>query len=250
MTETVLPRADVGVVDRGEALQVKLASGELSSASWENILNGANRIAIGYGHGGPWEIIQFEKAELITDRTYLLSNRLRGQFGTDVDMPETWSTGAYVVLLNEAVSQIDLSPADRNIAKQYRIGPAAQSLDGPAYVEIGQAFPGVGLRPYAPCHLSVRRTGGTDEITWIRRTRISGDGWDGQSVPLGEESELYSIRVYHDGSIVREEETSTALWVYSDAAKSVDGVSGEYTVKVAQISSIFGAGGYSSLTVA
>ena len=54
---------------------------------------------------------------------------------------------------------------------------------------------GIGLRPLAPVHLRSERDAGDIVFTWIRRTRIDGDGWELADVPLGEEREAYEIEV-------------------------------------------------------
>ena len=249
MTETPLRSASVGVLDRGEALQVRLSSGNLSDADWVAVLNGVNRVAIGSGSGEDWEVFQFRKAELIADNTYLLSERLRGQFGTDAVMPDVWPEGSLVVLLDQTVGQVPLAPVYRNLALKYRIGPANRALDDPSYIEETLAFGGVGLRPYKPCHLRFSRDETKDSFTWIRRSRIEGDSWDSLSVPVGEEVESYLVRVVQDGAIKREEITQTPDWQYAVSDRSEDGVIGNYEVSVAQVSSTVGPGPFATVLV-
>jgi hypothetical protein len=62
------PRAPVGLWDRGAPMRVRIASGLLSSAETEAVLNGANVAAIGPGDGAGWEVLQFGKAELVQKR--------------------------------------------------------------------------------------------------------------------------------------------------------------------------------------
>ena len=249
VTETPLRSASVGVLDRGEALQVRLSSGNVSDADWVAVLNGVNRVAIGSGSGEDWEVFQFRKAELIAENTYLLSERLRGQFGTDAVMPDVWPEGSLVVLLDQTVGQVPLAPVYRNLALKYRIGPAIRALDDPSYIEETLTFKGVGLRPYRPCHLRLERDQTKDSFTWIRRSRIEGDSWDSLSVPVGEEVESYLVRVVQDGAIKREQITQTPDWQYAVSDRSEDGVIGNYEVSVAQVSATVGPGPFATVLV-
>lgn len=243
VTQTALNFAPTGLWDYGDTLQVKLIGGSLETRSQEAVLNGANLAAIGDGSSGNWELIQFENADLIAPDTYWLSNRLRGQLGSDGLMPDAWPAGSWFVLLNDAVKQIQLTSAQRRVARHYRIGPASRGVNDPSYEHLTEAFDGNGLRPYAPAHLrSVRSQSGDIELSWARRTRIDGDSWDLDEVPLGEESESYLVRIKAGNELLREVRVSTPNWVYSAAAQTEDGIGAADTVDVAQISARFGYG--------
>ncbi|WP_170523297.1 baseplate multidomain protein megatron [Ruegeria arenilitoris] len=248
-TESALPSASAGVWDEGEPLRVRLVDGVLQSRSRDSLLTGANLAAIGDGTPGNWEVFQFADAVLQEPGVYALSGRLRGQLGTDAVMPEIWPEGSVFVLLDERVLQTSLLRTERRIARHYRIGPATRAYDDDSYVHKVEAFDGNGLRPYAPVHLKVKRHGGDDLFTWVRRTRIDGDDWDVLDVPLGEESETYLIRIRSGGALVREEIATTPIWTYSAAAQSSDGVAGLYEVEVAQVSASYGPGAAASLSV-
>jgi hypothetical protein len=249
VTETDLAAARPGLFDRGGVLQVRLTSGMLESVEEAALLGGANLAAIGDGTADNWEVFQFSGAELVAPNTYWLTNRLRGQAGTDALMPPVWPVGSKFVLLNGVPSQLALSPNLRRIAQHYRIGPAQRGYDDPSYVHREQAFNGNGLRPLSPCHL--RRVAATDgtTFTWTRRTRIDGDGWEGIEVPLGEEAEQYLVRVSRNGEILRETSTSVPSWHYADATRAADGVTGPVLLSVAQISASYGVGPAGHLVV-
>ena len=144
-----------------------------------------------------------------------------------------------IVLLDDAVNQLLLVPSDRELSQTLRTGPLGRPLDDTSFVETDAAFSGVGLRPYSPCH--VKKVG--HKFTWTRRTRVGGDNWSTSSVPLGEETEAYRVRVRLGGAIVREEEVSATEWTYSPVAKMEDGVETNYELEIAQLSAEFGAGG-------
>lgn len=243
MTEGVLRFARPGLWDRSESLQVKLISGALESVSSEAILNGSNLAAIGDGSSDSWELFQFQDADLIAPDTYVLSNRLRGQLGSDGLAPPAWPRGSWFVLLNGVPDQINMSSNLRRIAQHFRVGPARRGLNDPSYQHLVEAFEGNGLRPYAPCHLRVStEVGGDHLINWVRRTRIDGDAWELPDVPLGEETEQYSVQVRFNSALVREETVSSPTWVYTAAMRFLDGMVGPYSVTVSQISARFGAG--------
>jgi len=243
ITQTPLFAALPGLRDRAAPLRVKVYGGTLASAGWEDILNGANLAVIGDGSAENWEVFQFADAVLVGADTYDLSNRLRGQAGSDGLMPQTWPPGSQIVLLNGVPEQIDLALAARNLARHYRIGPAGRSYDDPSYVHQVEAFAGAGLRPYSPCHLRGRRDAAGDlHLSWIRRTRIDGDSWVSVDVPLGETSESYLLRVLDGETIVREVTLTAPDWIYPQAQQSSDGLSAPFNIDVAQISQSFGAG--------
>jgi hypothetical protein len=243
VTETALSAAPPGLWDEGEALQVRLISGSLESREAEAVLNGANVMAIGDGSPGGWELIQFREAELIAPDTYWLRGRLRGQAGSDGVMPDAWPAGSWAVLMDGVPAQIELTSAQRRIARHYRIGPARRGVDDPSYEHIVAAFDGNGLRPYAPGHLVLTRTsGGAIAASWIRRTRIDGDSWDLSEVPLGEESELYLVRVREGGTVLRQESVTGPGWSYPAADQTADGLGPEAIIEVAQVSARFGPG--------
>lgn len=243
LTETPLDSASLGIWDEGQDLQVRLLSGALESRPKEAVLNGANAAAIGDGTSGRWEVIQFREAELIGPGTYWLRGRLRGQAGSDGLMPVTWPAGSWFVLLDDSVNQIPLTSAQRQVARHFRIGPARRPVDDPSYSHLVEAFDGNGLRPYAPCHLRHVGEAGSDiALSWIRRTRLDGDSWDLPEVPLGEESELYRVRVMRGQTVLREATVTTPGWSYAEAEQTADALAPGDRFEVAQVSARYGAG--------
>jgi hypothetical protein len=242
VTQTPIPRAPAGVIDHASRIDVRLTSGSVSSVSDTGFLGGANLAAIGSGDADRWEVIQFQTAELIGDSTWRLSVLLRGQFGTDAVMPEALEAGAYFVLLDGTPQQIELPPSLRGQARHYRIGPADKSYDHPAYRHDIHAFQGFGLCPYAPVHLMARVIEGDVALTWVRRARLDADSWDLVDIPLGEAREAYHVRVVFGDQVVRVDEVTTPNWTYTDAMRAADGIAGNVSFEIAQISDRFGPG--------
>ncbi|MCU0910030.1 MAG: glycoside hydrolase/phage tail family protein [Rhodobacteraceae bacterium] len=250
VTETVLPAAISGLVDRGEPLRVRIGSGTLASATEAALLAGANLAAIGDGSAANWELFQFRDAELVAPGVYELSVRLRGQLGTDGLMPEEWPAGSSFVLVNGALEQIDLPVSARGLVRSYRIGPGQRTNDDPSFVEVVEAFDGAGLRPYAPAHLRAARLPNGDlAVTWIRRTRIDGDSWASVEVPLGEEGELYAVRVVQTATILREASVTTPAYIYTAAAQAADAAAPGFAIEIAQVSQTFGPGPYTRIII-
>ncbi len=245
-----LSRTRPGLWSRDGGLVAEFAQGTvLASATDAAVLEGANLLAI--GDASTWEVLQFADATLEGNGQWRLSRLLRGRFGTEPFIPEVWPQGSVVVRLDAAVQQVALTPEARGLARLWRIGPASRPLDDPAYTTIEAGFPGAGLRPYAPVHLRATRTapGAALQIGWTRRTRIGGDSWSGFEVPLGEEQERYLLRISQSGLVLREELRQTTAFSYTPAAQAADGVSGAFTVSVAQVSALWGPGPFASLEI-
>lgn len=243
VTGTAMTAHRPGLWDHGAPLEVKLVSGALETRDCDAVLNGANLAVIGDGTSGNWEVFQFSQADLIAPDTYWLSTRLRGQLGSDGLMPDVWPMGSWFVLFDGAAIQTNLTSVQRRIARNYRIGPARRGLDDPSYVHLVEAFDGNGLRPYSPAHLMCSGGLGVDmAFSWVRRTRIDGDDWELPDVPLGEERELYQVRVFQGVTVLREELVTVPLWDYPAADQASDGLVLPARVEVTQVSARYGEG--------
>jgi len=250
VTETALARARAGVIDRGAPLRVRMTAGELSSATPAAVLNGANLAAIGDGTAENWELLQFTDATLVGEKTWELTGRLRGQGGSDATLPDVWPPGSWLVMLDAAVPQLPLPLAERGLARHYRIGPAARGYDDDTYVHALQGFSGIGLRPLAPVHLAADGQAGEDiALSWVRRTRIDGDSWLSQEVPLGETAESYEVRVVAGANVLRAATVTSPSWTYTAAMQTSDGATPPFSLEVAQLSETFGPGPFRRLEV-
>lgn len=249
-TQTALFASGAGLWDNGPALRVKLVRGALSSASRNMLLSGANIAAIGTEQGDLWEVFQFATAELVAPQIWDLRLRLRGQAGTNGIMPQDWPPGSRFVLLNSVPAQIALASGARGVSRTYRWGPASEPIGSPSWRQASRAFDGVGLRPYSVCHLRATVAGdGAVGVSWIRRTRIDGDPWGAEDVPLGESFERYSIRVVKDGSLRRQATLATPGWTYAAGMQGSDGVTAPFRIEVAQVSDRFGPGPFRAVTI-
>ena len=240
-----LAAARPGVWDRGPPLRLRLKGGTLGSASEAALLAGANLIAIGDGSAEGWELIQFREARLVGPGLWEIAMRLRGQAGSDALMPPAWPAGSLAVLLDGSAVQVDLPPEARNQTRHWRIGPALRAHSDPSYRAVTAAFRGAGLRPLSPCHLA--RVGRA--VSWVRRTRVQGDGWDGPDVPLGETQERYSVRLVRAGAVLAQAMVGEPRWTIPEAAWNAAQGGGSFAIEVAQLSDVFGAGPFARMDV-
>ncbi|MEM6496286.1 MAG: glycoside hydrolase/phage tail family protein [Pseudomonadota bacterium] len=243
-TLTALPLGPEGRFDFASTLRVVLNSGALQSVSRLNLLAGANAAAI-KNQSGAWEVLQFEAAELVAERTYDLSGLLRAQSGTEsAMMSSAVPIGAPFVLLNGAIQRIDLTPEQVKLPLNWRYGPASRDIGHSDFAEETHEFLGLGRRPLSPVHVRGLRSNRDLTISWIRRTRTGGDNWEVEDVPLGEEFESYEVDILDGSDVVRTLSALTTSVDYPVANQVADFGSAQDQIvcSVYQISRIWGRG--------
>jgi hypothetical protein len=155
------------------------------------------------------------------------------------------AAGARFVLLDGAVARVDMTQDEIGLAFNWQSGPAHRPLGDPSYAAATHAFTGRGLRPFSPVHVRGARDGsGNLTITWVRRTRIGGDSWEGTEVPLGEDSESYEIDILDGSDVKRTLSTTAASVVYTAADQTTDfgALQASVHVRVTQMSAVLGRG--------
>ena len=180
-----------------------------------------------------------------------LTHLLRGQFGSNPEMLPLRLSGARCVLLDGAVRQIPATADDQGRERLMRIGPGHLDPADPAFVEFSQVAGGIGLRPLDPVHLKAQPVVGGVQMSWVRRTRINGDSWAWVDIPLGEESQQYTVEIMDGQTSVRSLTTNQPLAIYSDVEREADfglPLPSTLTFRVAQISAIYGPGHYQEKT--
>ncbi len=244
VTLDALPAAPTSRFDRASRFRVRLDLGSLASVTELALLSGANIAALENPAGG-WEVLQFQSAVLVGPSTYELSLLLRGQAGSEEAMGAPLEAGARFVLLDAAVTPVDLAPDEVGLVYTWLCGPPSRSFDSPSFVEASHAFQGRALVPFSPAHVrGVRSAGGDLVVTWVRRTRIGGDSWDTVDVPLGEESERYEVDVLDGTNVKRTLSATSPTVTYSAADQTADFGSPQSTVslRVCQLSAVAGRG--------
>lgn len=242
-TLTNLPKGKLDLLDFGTSLRVKMRNGALASISQDELLSGLNLCAVGSAATG-FEIIQFKTVSLIAADTYELKGLLRGLYGSQAEMLTLRTAPQDFVLLNDAVVQPDISATEAGLTTTWRLGPGSLDHGHPSFVEFDIVGQLKSLRPLAPVRLSSVTISGDVQISWIRATRIDGDSWDLNDVPLGESSELYKLDILNGASVLRSVTVATPNYIYLAANIAADFGSTplNFTARVAQISATYGAG--------
>jgi hypothetical protein len=241
---TPLAPGPLGVLDRAHTFEVSLFGGALQALPDIDVLGGGNLAAVRAGNG-EWEVLQFVRAELVGERRYRLARLLRGQGGSEAALAAGAGAGADFVLLNAAVTPLPLSPDEIGLPLLCRFGPAEDDHAAPTFLQATITAEGRGLEPFSPVHLRARRDPATGDvaISWIRRTRIGGDGW-GAEPPLHEEREAYRLDIHDGGAVRRSVEVGAPAYLYGAAEQTADfgALPDALTLGVAQLSAAVGAG--------
>jgi hypothetical protein len=226
-----------------------LHGGALASLSDARLLGGSNSVAVRNADGG-WEILQFANAELVAANTYRLSRLLRGQAGSESAMAALLPAGAPFVVLDRSLVPIarGLDALERPLS--LRVVGNGRSHDDASAVALTLTPDRSALLPLAPVHVKAARKPDGVHISWIRRTRFDGDGWNAE-VPLGEDSEAYRLEIFSGGSVVRSIAcaTSQALYAVADEVADFGAPQPSLHLRVAQLSGTVGAGHPTEMTL-
>jgi hypothetical protein len=215
------------VLDKSSVLSVRLhGQGTLSSVTEAQMFAGSNWFA--YGADGRWEIIAAQNCVLQGDGSYVITDFLRGQMGTE------WATGLhelgdkFIALSSSQLAFLNVNSSSIGLERLYRAvtrGDTIDSADNRAFT-----YNGVNLECLSPCHLTGSRhpTTGDWTLTWMRRSRFAG--WRSLvDAALGEVSEAYEIDIFSDDTfetVVRTLTSSTSSVAYTgdDQASDFGGV--------------------------
>lgn len=242
-----LAAGPVWIWDEAAVCDVEIHGGLLQSRSAEAVLSGANALAV-LSRTGAYELLQFRNAELTGTRRYRLTGLLRGQKGSEAEAAAGADAGAAAVLLDgtHAVLPLDAGLLGRELS--YRILPAGAALDTAARKDVIFAATGRAALPLAPVHLTASRESGGIRLSWLRRTRKGGDGWDLAEVPLGETAESYRLDILASagGAVLRSLTASTPSVLYASADEAADfgGPAASLAVQVCQLSPEAGPGAF------
>ena len=250
--EGIAPGQGVGkswmVFDKVNHLDIYLSHGPVptSAASKVAVLNGANLALWGS------ELIGFRDVASLGSNRYRLSMLLRGRFGTEWAMNTHRVDDTFILLSLSTVKRVTQDEVDLNVNKFYRgvtIGQTIQQATTRGFNNTG-----VGLKPYAPCHIVGSRDGSDNlTITWVRRTRYSGEWLDVVEVGIGEDTEAYEVDILDGtGAVVRTiTGLTSATASYTAAQQTTDfgGVQAAIAIAVYQLSGLVGRGYGASVVV-
>lgn len=185
---TTLPAGESWRIDRRSAVEVLLDNeiDALVSVDDAALLAGANLCQIGE------ELLQFGQADPIGPQRFRLTRLVRGWHGTE------WACAAHGG--DERFALIDLArlvPVEINrtdVGQTLDLRAAGSGDDVPA--QATRTIDGRAMMPLSPVH--------------------------GRILPLGEEAEIFFLRISTEGVILREWETSGPTALYGAAEKAVD----------------------------
>lgn len=260
--QTILGRAVMGVLnsalysgptdrwDRANTFDVQVyGSGGLTTMSEEAVLaSNGNAIAIKNAATGLWEVVQFATAALQSAGVYRLSGLLRGQLDTaDAMVGGPYPAGSRWVLLEPTLVQaLNVSKEQAPLHIDYRWGPGVYPSTDDTYVTATRWGSLRGLRPYTPCDPRLQRDSATGNLalTWKRRTRTGGDGWEQTEVPLNEEAEQYQLTILTGpgGTVKRTVVLTSPAYTYTAADQTTDfgSTQTQVYVKIAQYGAAYG----------
>ena len=141
-----------------------------------------------------------------------------------------------------------LNALDRPILVRFAV--AGRNHDDPTAVALTVTPRATALLPLSPVHVKAFRESSSVRISWIRRTRIDGDGW-GVEVPLSEDVEAYTLDVFSGDAIVRSISCSASEAFYPDADELADfgAPQSSLHLRVSKMSATVGAGHPPALTL-
>jgi len=233
------------LIDSASVLNVTLTQGELYSVTQLAMLGGANHFA--YGADGRWEIIAAQTCTLVSGKSYVLQNLLRGRFGTEWAMGMHASNDALILLDTADAALIAMSSGTIGLSYLYRGITVDQDISTGS--NLAFTYRGVNLKPLSPVYLNGSRDSSSGDwtLTWIRRTRTGGEWRDSVDASLGEEVEAYQIEIYANGTyatIKRTISTTSPTASYTNANQMTDFGSNQSTLylKIYQMSAVVGRG--------
>lgn len=236
--ETVLGSYSGGnIVDELSTLRVTLNAGTLATVTRDQLLQGANLAALGD------EVLQFQRATLVSGTTYDLTGFLRGRRGTEQHLA-THAVGDRFVLLDAAtITRVPSGLAQVGQAAVLKGVTFGSSLA--AAYERDFTNTGAGVKPLAPVQLAAGYTGtsGSYAVRWVRRSRIPHEWADYIDAPLGEATEAYLVELLRAG-VLQSSQTVTSPSATVTSAQAGD------VVRVRQVSATVGPGFEATVTIA
>ena len=235
-----LVAGSIFVWDMINAVELMLYAGHLSSRDDDEVLAGANRIAV-QTDAGDWEVLGFASAELTAPGAYRLARLLRGQMGTDAAIGAC-AAGNAVLVLDTTASLLPVPAAWLETTAELR------SFAGPADAAGTLAEVPIGLgpmQPLAPVHLKAERVAGGDvALTWKRRSRSDPDSWATNDAPLDGVPEAYRLTIFNGLVPVRTVDTLSSAATYTASQQSADfgSLPSGFSYSVAQLSPLYGPG--------
>jgi hypothetical protein len=239
----VFPAGPLWRFDRWSTLDIRLSGGALRSVSEMGALANEMTLAI-EAPGGGWEIVSFADAALIGVRCWRLSRFIRGLAGSEAHAGVAKPAGSRVVMLDGALVPLARGVERLGLPSLHRLSAEGSDHADPLAVAFA-ATPGpAALRPLAPVHVKARRSAAGVAISFTRRARFGGDGWELAEAPLHEEREAYEVEIRAGPDIKRVLAGDRPEILYAAAAEIADFGSPRTSLELAirQLSAAVGPG--------
>ncbi|MEC3860140.1 glycoside hydrolase TIM-barrel-like domain-containing protein [Mesobacterium sp. TK19101] len=250
-----LPAGPAWQWDRGSVLEIDLPWGQLESITDLQLFAGSNAFAV-ESAPGTWEILQARDVTLIAPGRYRLSTLLRGQRGTEAAIGNPAPAGAWVVVLDTAVTELPFTTGEIGLPWNLAVGPATRPVSDPSYTILTFTPSGASLRPFAPVHLGARsEPSGDITLSWTRRSRDpAADSWEATEVPLLDQPEALEIDILDGASVKRTLTAAISSVTYTAADQVADWGTAlmpgtALTIRVVQLSAPLGRGTPAETTV-
>lgn len=253
--DTVLHNnSPINSFDNDTSIEVTLVYGSLTTSTEEDVLAGANLVAVGQ------ELIQFVTATSLGSNRWRLEGLLRYRYGTDWAGGSHYAGEPFLLIEESTVRRLALSSAELDIPRYHRAVTVNRRIDTGTRTQTTNT--GIAMKPYAPAPRGMAldyESGVGILISFHRRTRLGGHWRDYVEVPLGEASESYEIDVYQtSGDTYKRTLTATnsnpeseypvpsGAVIYTDAQQNTDlghlADRGEVYFKIYQLSALVGRG--------
>lgn len=223
----------------GVSLDIRFPDAALAARDRVDVLNGANLIAV--ETNGGWMLACFQTAEMLSGDVWRISGLLTGLSGTEDLSTLGAEAGARLVIIDQALIRAELSAHELGTDLLWQ----AKGPGGLAEAEtVALKLEGRAKSPLRPGHLRAETLAGGDiHLSWTRRARHSADRLDTSDVPLLEEALLFRVEVFAGEVLLRSEDVSDTVWVYSVNDQMNDAVNGaELRFRVVQVSPSYGDG--------
>jgi len=205
--------------DEANVLDIRVEGRAPESLSAPAVLAGGNAIAVETVEG--WEIVQFRTAEMVEGGVWRLRGLLRGQQGTEQATAAGAESGSLAVFLGTGLERMQSPAGERGLPLIWRAGPVGMPAGGAGVSETVFTTSGVHDRPWGPAQLRrARRGDGGVDLTWVARSRLDGDRWDGE--PAASDPSRFRIRLLDAGTPVRMIEVDAAAATCSAASLGAD----------------------------
>lgn len=233
--------------DTVNSVIVSMVVGEdnLSSCTREEALNGQNWAALLNETTGVVELFTFTTVTQNADGSYTLSDLRRGLRGTEIYTGAHISGEAFVLLDEEAFSQVAMGFDELNANRYFLgvpVGDVSETGSKKTIVATGRD-----KKPWAPVNERAAVAGSDIAIAYDRRARFGGGLVDGTgAVALFETTEAYEIDIYNAlGTTVLRTLTATSesvTYLAANITTDFGGIPATLTLAVYQMSSTVGRG--------